>query len=77
MHPHLATPERQTACGALIEALDACHASFLNKYMGGCNSTKEELNACLRTERIGRTVKNREDAKKRRQVTQEAWRDLE
>ncbi|EUC57850.1 cytochrome C oxidase biogenesis Cmc1-like protein [Rhizoctonia solani AG-3 Rhs1AP] len=78
MHPHLATPERQNACGQLIEALEACHASgFINKYMGGCNSVKEQLNTCLRAERVARTDKNREDAKKRNQMTKKAWSELE
>ncbi|CUA70118.1 hypothetical protein RSOLAG22IIIB_00464 [Rhizoctonia solani] len=78
MHPHLATPERQNACGSLIEALEACHASgFLNKYMGGCNGAKEQLNKCLRKERVARTVKNREDANKRNQIAKKAWSELE
>ncbi|KAJ1308736.1 hypothetical protein OPQ81_004427 [Rhizoctonia solani] len=78
MHAHLATPERQSACGPLIEALEACHASgFFNKYTGGCNKIKEQLNKCLREERVARTVKNREDAKKRNQIAKKAWSELE
>lgn len=50
MHPHLAN-EKQLHCGDLIQQLQQCHqGGFINKYMGGCNRIKEELNACLREE---------------------------
>jgi len=50
MHPHLAN-EKQIHCGDLIKELQQCHqGGFMNKYMGGCNRIKEELNACLREE---------------------------
>ena len=50
MHPHLAN-EKKLHCGDLIKELQQCHeGGFMNKYMGGCNRIKEELNACLREE---------------------------
>lgn len=38
-------------CGELIKDLQECHAKgFFHKYMGGCNTIKQDLNACLREE---------------------------
>lgn len=38
-------------CGELIRQLNACHErGLMNKFMGGCNGIKEELNMCLREE---------------------------
>ncbi|ELU45747.1 Cmc1 domain-containing protein [Rhizoctonia solani AG-1 IA] len=50
---------------------------FINKYMGGCNRAKEQLDACLRQERVARISKNREEAKKRNQMAKQAWSQLD
>ncbi|KZT65458.1 hypothetical protein DAEQUDRAFT_676864 [Daedalea quercina L-15889] len=63
-------------CREFIEALDACHANSWAKWTGGCNQAKHDLNMCLRKERIERTTRNREDAKKRRQNTEQVWKEL-
>lgn len=50
-----------------MDALDECHArGFLWKCMGMCNEAKTKVNMCLRAERLERTAKHREHAKKER-----------
>ncbi|KAI0646836.1 UPF0287-domain-containing protein [Trametes meyenii] len=63
-------------CLDFIQALDACHVDGWSRWTGACNQAKHDLNMCLRKERIDRTTKNREDAKIRRQKTEQAWKDL-
>ncbi|PWN35578.1 UPF0287-domain-containing protein [Meira miltonrushii] len=77
MHPHLAN-EKQVHCGELIDQLQQCHqAGFMHKYMGGCNGIKEELNACLREERLIRTQKNREASKAQNEKKKAMWKDID
>jgi Cytochrome c oxidase biogenesis protein Cmc1 like len=52
-HPILGfvtTSRIETVCRDFIEALEECHASGWQKFIGGCNVQKDELNHCLRTE---------------------------
>ncbi|KZT61556.1 UPF0287-domain-containing protein [Calocera cornea HHB12733] len=77
MHPPLATPERQLACGDFIRALERCHASGWWMRYGGCNQEKDALRMCLRRERMDRTQKNAADARRRRAALQQAWQESE
>ncbi|KAI0781169.1 hypothetical protein BD413DRAFT_503228 [Trametes elegans] len=63
-------------CRDFIQALEACHANGWSRWTGACNQAKHELNMCLRKERIDRTTKNREEAKTRREKTEQALREL-
>lgn len=61
-----------------MTALDECHArGFLWKAMGGCSSIKNEVNKCLRSERLERTRQNREDAKMKREKIKAVWADID
>ncbi|KAL4251672.1 COX assembly mitochondrial protein [Abortiporus biennis] len=75
MHPQLSS-EKRIACKEFIEALEACHASTWAKWTGGCNQAKLDLNSCLHQHRADNAAKNREAAKKRRDKTNQAWKDL-
>lgn len=44
---------------------------------GGCNDAKQDVNACLRVERLERTAKNREKAKVAREKTLALWREID
>jgi len=58
--------------------LDECHArGFLYKVIGGCNKAKQDVNKCLRAERLERTKGNRERAKLERQKVVEKWREID
>ncbi|GAA5864443.1 hypothetical protein JCM8547_005822 [Rhodosporidiobolus lusitaniae] len=77
MHPPLAD-HQQTQCLAVIEALKQCHEQ--NPWMklaGVCNDQKHALNLCLRAERVERTDKNREAAKKKREEFVAKWKEIE
>ncbi|EPQ58465.1 hypothetical protein GLOTRDRAFT_22420, partial [Gloeophyllum trabeum ATCC 11539] len=63
-------------CREFFQALEACHQNGWAKWTGGCNGVKHELNMCLRKERTDRASKNREEAKARRQKTEQAWKEL-
>ncbi|KAI0362692.1 UPF0287-domain-containing protein [Trametes cingulata] len=80
MHPQLTEKKigshPPSVCLEFIQALDACHANGWSRWTGGCNQAKQDLNMCLRKERIDRTAKNREEAKVRRQKTEQAWKEL-
>ncbi|KIM23729.1 hypothetical protein M408DRAFT_332216 [Serendipita vermifera MAFF 305830] len=73
MHSHL-VQEKEIVCREFIEALNACHANWLKKYTGGCNDEKTRLNSCLRQERMDRTTRHREEAKRKKQVVDENMR---
>ncbi|KIM48869.1 hypothetical protein M413DRAFT_438042 [Hebeloma cylindrosporum] len=61
MHAQLS--DKKIVCKEFIEALQKCHATGWNRFIGTCNSQKDELDHCLRAERLVRTNKNREQAK--------------
>jgi len=50
---------------------------FLYKAIGGCNKAKQEVNKCLRAERLERTARNRELAKKEREKIKEKWGEID
>ncbi|MCJ1309154.1 hypothetical protein MMC25_002809 [Agyrium rufum] len=61
-----------------MRMLDECHArGFLFKAIGGCNEEKRLVNQCLRGERIERTARNREEAKRKREKIEEKWREID
>lgn len=61
-----------------MRALDECHdKGFLYKLFGNCNKIKTEVNKCLRAERLERTAKNRQEAKKKREETLAIWKDID
>ncbi len=61
-----------------MTALEVCHArGLLWKSMGMCNNLKRDVNKCLRSERVDRTVKNREEAKEKRQKTKAIWAEID
>ncbi|KAF2719947.1 UPF0287-domain-containing protein [Polychaeton citri CBS 116435] len=77
MHPHLHTKDN-TGCEEIMTALDECHArGFLWKSMGMCSSIKRDVNKCLRAERLERTAKNREEAKKRRDHMKKIFAEID
>ena len=61
-----------------MELLEECHAQgFLHKVMGNCNEAKTNVNKCLRAERLERTRLNREKAKQRRAIVEQAWKEID
>ena len=58
--------------------LDECHArGFLHKAIGSCNRAKTDVNKCLRAERLERTARNREQAKKERERIKAKWGEID
>ncbi|MCJ1243039.1 hypothetical protein MMC30_000235 [Trapelia coarctata] len=77
MHPHLHTKNNR-GCEEVMQILDECHArGFLYKAIGGCNKAKQDVNMCLRAERLERTAANREKAKVEREKIKEKWREID
>ena len=61
-----------------MQILDECHArGFLHKVTGGCNRAKTDVNMCLRAERLERTARNREEAKREREKIKEKWKEID
>lgn len=61
-----------------MTALDECHArGFLWKCMGMCSGLKNEVNKCLRAQRLERTEKNREEAREKRQKMKAVWAEID
>ena len=59
-------------------ALDECHArGFLWRSVGMCNEVKREVNRCLRSARLERTAKNREEARAKQEKIKRAWQELD
>ncbi|KAJ6547355.1 hypothetical protein B0H19DRAFT_953285, partial [Mycena capillaripes] len=61
-----------SVCKEFMDALEQCHSSNWARLFGHCNRQKDELNACLRIERIERTNENRETAKERKLKAEQA-----
>ncbi|KAJ7489911.1 hypothetical protein B0H11DRAFT_1720063, partial [Mycena galericulata] len=59
-------------CKEFMDALEQCHSNNWSRLLGYCNRQKDELNACLRQERIERTSENREMAKEKKIKAEEA-----
>ena len=58
--------------------LDECHArGFLHKVLGRCNEAKQDVNACLRAERLERQARNREVAKQKRAKIKAVWDEID
>lgn len=77
MHPHLHTKTNR-GCEEVMNILDECHArGFLFKVVGGCNKAKQDVNKCLRAERLERTAKNREIAKAERERIERKWKEID
>ncbi|KAJ3513223.1 hypothetical protein NLJ89_g3065 [Agrocybe chaxingu] len=74
MHPQLS--DKKLVCKEFIQALEQCHAGGWTKFVGACNRQKDELNHCLRSERLARTAHNREMAKERNAKTEQALREF-
>ncbi|KAJ6623426.1 hypothetical protein B0H10DRAFT_1786298 [Mycena sp. CBHHK59/15] len=70
MHPQLS--DRKLVCKEFMEALEICHSNNWRRLLGSCNKQKDELNMCLRKERIERTNGNRETAKERKDKAAQA-----
>ena len=65
-------------CEEVMQILDECHAQgFLFKITGGCNEAKQDVNKCLRAERLERQARNREKAKQMRERIQEVWNEID
>ena len=61
-----------------MQILDECHArGFLYKAVGMCNKAKHDVNMCLRAERLERTARNRDEAKRERLRIKEKWNDID
>lgn len=64
-HPHLALHAHPT-CQSQIRALHACHERHpLRKFVGVCNATRRELDACLGEEFEAQRLANAERSKRR------------
>ena len=62
----------------MMRFLDQCHAQgFLHKALGACNAAKQEVNKCLRAERLARTAENKERARSRKAKLEETWADID
>ena len=65
-------------CEEVMKILEECHdRGFFHKMSGGCNTAKRDVNMCLRAERLERTAKNRELAKKEREKIKEKWKEID
>ena len=61
-----------------MTALEECHTrGFFYSAIGMCNDVKREVNKCLRAERLDRTAKNREKAKKERARLEAKWKEVD
>ena len=61
-----------------MQILDECHArGFLYKAIGMCNGAKRDVNMCLRAERLERTKKNREQARREREKIKGVWNEID
>ena len=61
-----------------MAALEECHAQgFIHKMIGGCNNAKQEVNKCLRAERLERTARNREKSREKREKIQQIWKEID
>ncbi|KAI9720007.1 MAG: hypothetical protein M1812_003133 [Candelaria pacifica] len=77
MHPHLHTKDNK-GCEEVMAILDECHArGFLYKAVGMCNGAKNNVNMCLRAERLERTAKNREAAKVERAKLKSKFQEID
>ncbi|MCJ1228394.1 hypothetical protein MMC12_005055 [Toensbergia leucococca] len=77
MHPHLHTKDNR-GCEEVMQVLDECHArGFLYKSIGMCNKAKEDVNMCLRAERLERTARNRDLAKRERERIKRVWEEID
>ncbi|CAG8459444.1 2525_t:CDS:2 [Diversispora eburnea] len=77
MHPNLAYHEHPK-CIDVILRLEECHRSgFINRFFGGCNDIKRELNECLTIEHQIKRRKNAEAAGERRRKVEKLWKELE
>ncbi|KAJ7063107.1 hypothetical protein C8F01DRAFT_985092 [Mycena amicta] len=59
-------------CKDFMEALEQCHSNNWARLLGHCNRQKEDLNACLREERLKRTTANREASQERKIKAEES-----
>ncbi|OQO00532.1 hypothetical protein B0A48_13882, partial [Cryoendolithus antarcticus] len=65
-------------CEEIMTALEDCHArGFMWKAIGMCSSLKEDVNKCLRAERLARTAENRERAKEKKAKIQAVWAEID
>ena len=61
-----------------MNALDECHAKgFMWKVVGGCTDAKQQVNMCLRAERLKRTQRNRDLAKEKRTKIETKWAEID
>jgi COX assembly mitochondrial protein 2 len=66
------------ACEELMTALEECHAKgLLWKSLGMCSKAKQDMNMCLRAERLKRQAKNREEAKAKKEKMKQIFRDID
>ncbi|KAF7295105.1 COX assembly mitochondrial protein [Mycena indigotica] len=70
MHSQLS--DKKIVCKDFIEALEKCHSNNWARLLGFCNLQKDELNLCLREERLKRTTANRELSQERKHKAEEA-----
>ena len=61
-----------------MTALEECHArGFLWKCMGMCSDLKNQVNLCLRAERLERTAHNREQARAKDEKIRSVWAEID
>jgi COX assembly protein 2 len=59
-------------------ALEECHAKgFMWKATGMCNDAKQQLAACLRSERSKSQSVNRNDVQDKRSKIRQKWKEIE
>lgn len=65
-------------CGEVIRALEECHAlPYIQRMMGQCNNFKDELNKCLKAERLDRMDHRRQAALEKRKKVEARWKEME
>jgi COX assembly protein 2 len=65
-------------CGDIVKALEECQAQgFMSRAFGKCDTVQNELNLCLRRERLERQALHFKEANAKRQDLQKKWKELE
>lgn len=77
MHPQI-TERRRIRCGQLIKELELCHQKgFLATSMGACESIADQVNMCLRSERLERQNDHFKVSAEKRKKIEKRWKEME
>ncbi|KAK3393014.1 hypothetical protein B0H63DRAFT_516223 [Podospora didyma] len=78
MHPHLHT-SHNTGCEEVMAALEECHAKgFMWKAIGMCNSEKDNLMKCFKSERLKHQSANKTDVEQSKMTrVRQKWKEID